>query len=51
MQHGKCQCKFVRGWYNVIQKVVTLPVNKDKNTGIEHLSKARKRDLGSITFT
>ena len=51
MQHGKCQWKFAKGSYNVIQKVQTLPASEDKNTGIEHLSKASKRDLGSITFT
>ena len=31
MQHEKHQWKFEKGWYNVIQKVKTLPINKDKN--------------------
>ena len=49
MQHGKCQCKLLeKGWYNVIQKVKTLPTQKDKNAAlvfsisIEHLRKAGK---------
>ena len=58
LQHGKCQFKFEKGWYNVIQKVETLPVNnKDKNVAavfpisIKHLQQARKRDLGSTNLT
>ena len=26
LQHGKGHCKFEKDWYNVIQKVKTLPV-------------------------
>ena len=35
----------------LFKNLKTLPVDKDRKAGIEHLSKARKRDLGSITFT
>ena len=31
LQHRKCQCKFEKGWYNVIKKVKRLPKNKDQN--------------------
>ena len=40
--------KFEKSWYNVIQKVKTLPVSKDKNAAavfsisIEHLSKLER---------
>ena len=48
LQYKKCQIKFEKGCYNVIQKVKTLPVNKDQNSAaafsisIEHLSKLEK---------
>ena len=47
-QDGECQCKFEKGWNNIIQKVKTLPVNKNKNAAavfaisIENLSKPEK---------
>ena len=44
--HGKCAFKFEKGWYNVLQEVKTLLVNKkDKNTAavffisLKHLRK------------
>ena len=48
LQHGKCQCKFEKGWYNVVKNIKTLPVNKDKNVAaffaisIKHRSKIEK---------
>ena len=48
LQHGKCQCKFEKAWYNVIQKAETLSVNDDNNVAavfsisIEHLNKLEK---------
>ena len=47
LQNGEYQIKFEKGWYNVIQKVKTLPVIKDQNAAaafsisIEHLSKLK----------
>ena len=48
LHHGKCYCKFENGWHNVIKKVKTLPVIKDKNVAaffpisIKHLGKIEK---------
>ena len=48
LQLEKWQCKYKKGWYNVIQKIKTLPVNKKKNAtavfsiSTEHLTKLEK---------
>ena len=49
-RHGKWKCE--KGWYNAVQRVETLLVNKNESTTAvfttcsEHHGKAWNRDLG-----